>query len=534
MPSGLRPGGLTGHAPGRTTTGRTGNREPKGRDAVNPLQIQDDHYLAVRKEFIFKIDGSRPLLYSLDYINTQLYFLSPLEGLALSLLGGDKPFSTLRRMFASLFPGTEGDSLAGLLADVDGRIRSSPSQTGIGADGLIQTADAPIRDAQTFDPRAFVVSPSEYLARTADPKTSVRLETPINIYTVFTHRCLTDCVYCYADRSRRDGELPLARWRAILQDMRDLGIWMCSPDNGDTFARTDGIDLLECMLEHDMHFLLSTKAQLSREQIGRLVDAGFGRKVRGVVERRAQLSVDAADEDVSRRILRAPGVRPRGYLATVENFLAFGIMPKVKAVITGLNYHQAKPIVDLFHPCGAREFHFVRYHRSFHRHTDDLFVQPSHVASLRDQFQAIRDRYPDVQVVENLTQGPASAEPLSPERARALWDGRIGCGGGWSSLGIAPDGKAFLCEQMKMDAPYFVGDAQGQSIREIWDGEAMLRFIHPERELFKGTVCHECGEFEDCIWKKGRCYRDAYFSYGSIYDAPPLCPHNQRPGIRLG
>jgi len=329
------------------------------------------------------------------------------------------------------------------------------------------------------------------------------------------------------------GEMPLAKWRQILDEMRDLGIWLSSPDNGDTFAREDGIEFLECLLEHEMHFLLSTKAYVSHEHVRRLVEAGFTRKVRGVIQRQVQLSVDAADESVARRILNVRRPRTELSLETFDNFLAFGIMPKVKAVITGLNYDQPKQIVDLFYPRGARVFHFVRYRRSFHRHTDDLFLSRECLPTLERQFQEIRQQYPDVVMVENLTQATEGAGEMTPERARTIWNSRLGCGGGWSALGIAANGRAFLCEQMKMDEPFFVGNARKQSIREIWQSEEMARFIYPQRRQFSGTPCEVCEEFENCMWRNGRCYRDAFFSYGTIYHPPPLCPKNPRPGLRL-
>lgn len=219
-------------------------------------------------------------------------------------------------------------------------------------------------------------------------------------------------------------------------------------------------------------------------------------------------------------------------LETFDNFLSCGIMPKIKAVITGFNYNQPKRVVEVFYPRGARVFHFIRYRRSLHRHIDPLFVGPEHAAVLRRQFDEIREQYPDVDLVENLTLTHNEA-PLSEDAAWARWRERIGCGGGWSALGIEPDGRAFLCEQMKMDEPFFVGDARHQSISEIWSGEKMQRFIYPERMQFAGTTCETCPEFAECMWRKGRCYRDAYFAYGSIYEPPPMCPKNTRPGLRV-
>lgn len=499
---------------------------------IQQNRISDHQYIAVRREFVLKVDGDRPILYPLDYVNTQIYFLKPLEGFALSLLQGDRPFSEIRRTFDLLFPGSHPDTFSDLISGVDRLVREQPSKTGIGTQGVIELSDKPITEAHKYDPREFVIAPADYKARMGDIKTRYRLDKPINIYTIFTHRCLTNCVYCYAER-KSVPEMPITRWRELIQEIADLEIEMCSPDNGDTFARNDGIDLLECLIEHEMHFLLSTKASLSKEYVKRLIDAGFTRKIHGVIQRPVQLSIDAANEDVAKRMLGIPRPRTEKMVETFENFLSFGIMPVVKAVITGLNYDQPKLLVDRYYRRGARIFHFVRYHRSFHRHTDDLFVNEEHIPILKAQFDEIRAQYPDINLKENLTAGESGAGELLPEKRRQLWNNRLGCGGGWYALGIAPNGSAFLCEQMKMDDPFIVGDAQTQSIEEIWNSDRMARFIYPDREQFKGTICQTCSEFEPCIWEKGRCYRDAFFSYGSIYEPPPLCPNNPRPGLRL-
>ena len=268
---------------------------------MQTFDVSGHQYAGVKRDFILKVDGDRPILYSLDYINTTIYYLLPIQGFVLSLLDGRTPISELTRTFAALFPQAEW-TLLDLLRSVDTTVRQSPSQTGIGKNGLIDVSDDPIVDAQRFDPREFIISPKEFSARKFDPKLSLRLDAPIVIYTIFTHRCLTNCAYCYADRPKTT-EMPLARWRDIVREMRGLGIWLAAPDNGDTFARRDGIELLECLLEYEMHFLLSTKAYVSKEYVKRLIDAGFTKKLRGVIQRQVQLSVDAVDDDVSRHIL---------------------------------------------------------------------------------------------------------------------------------------------------------------------------------------------------------------------------------------
>lgn len=499
---------------------------------MEQMQINDNQYLALRWDFILKVDGSRPILYPLDCLDTPITYLKLIDGFVLSLLDGEKTLGEIKQIFSSLFPHDDQSAIPELLLRLDKSKRSNPTQSGIGADGLIEISDSPIKGAQRFDSREFIIAPSEYIARMNDIKNCVRLDTPINIFTIFTHHCLVDCVYCYADR-KQNGEMPLSRWRELITEMKSMGIWLCAPDNGDTFARKDGIDFIECLLEHEMHFLLSTKAPVSKTNVRRLVDAGFTKKVRGVARRRLQLSIDTVDENVAKRILNVKKTFLDKTVETFDNFLAAGIMPKIKTVITGLNYDQPKSIVDFFFPRGARVFHFVRYTRSFHKHKDELFITREQILELKNQFEQILEKYPDIELIENLTPGLNGGSGPQTEMLKGMWEKRNGCGGGWTALGISADGNAFLCEQMKMDEPFFVGNANNQSIREIWDGDKMLNFIYPSRTEFGDVMCSDCEEFEDCMWKKGRCYRNAYFAYGSIFEQPPLCPRNSRPGLRM-
>jgi MoaA/NifB/PqqE/SkfB family radical SAM enzyme len=496
------------------------------------LSIGASQFVAVRREFVFTVDGNRAILYPLDYINTHIHFLTPIQGFALSLLDGVSRFSDILIFFSRLFPNDEPTAFVDTLESVDKMVRANVSAVGIGGEGILEISDKPITEAIQFDPRNFVIAPEDYYQVMSGVKTKFRLESPINLYTVFTHRCQTDCLYCYADR-KKGTEMSFGRWRELIEEAAGMGVRLCSPDNGDTFVRRDGVDLLNLLIEHKMLFLLSTKALLDRDSIARLVDAGFSDKINGVVDRPVQLSFDAVDEDVNMRLLNIKKPRTHMTLETFEHFMFFGIMPIIKAVITGLNVDQPKKIVDFFYPRGARTFSFVRYTRSFRRHTDNLFVTADHHPTLARQFEAIRAKYPDITLNENLSMAPSSAGELTPARKKQIWDQRIGCGGGWQALGIGPDGGAFLCEQMAYENPFLVGDARTQSLCEIWNGTRMFDFIHPTREQFAGSNCATCNEFENCMWEKGRCYRDAYYSYGSIHTTPPLCPTNNKPGVRI-
>jgi len=346
-----------------------------------------------------------------------------------------------------------------------------------------------------------------------------------------THRCQTNCIYCYAER-RKVRELPLKRWQELIKEMRDNEIHLVSLDNGDIFARKDGVSIIEHLLDNEMHFLLSTKSLVTTQSVNRIVDAGFTRKVRNVLSRKVQLSVDARDPHLAFQITRNKNFI-ENITRTFDNFYQAGITPKIKSVMMKCNRDEPGKLVEYFYERGAREFQFVKYTRSFYNHMDGMFLDDDSIGIIQAQLKTIRDRYPDIQLSDGMNVIDPTSADLSVQEREAIWQRRAGCGGGWSMLGISADGSAFLCEQMTLDPRYCVGDLKEQTICEVWGSERLLRFIYPPRDMFKDTVCHSCDGFELCHWEKGYCYRNAFFSYGSIYDAPPLCPRQNKQGLRL-
>lgn len=493
--------------------------------------MNDQNYLSLKREFVFKVDNDRPIMYPIDYNSTPVFFLSPLQGVAVSLINGRRTLAELRKMFGKIFEDDDPSAFDTIIMGVNDFISQQQTGAKVGSDGVINYSELP-EESCYIDPKEFVVDVANYYRIRRDQKTMNRLTSPINIYPIFTHKCAVDCVYCYAERRVMD-EMSSTQWSDIFQQMCRLGVILMSPDNGDIFARKDGVQLLEAMLEHGFHFLLSTKSHVKKMDVRRLVEAGFRKKINGVVERKVQLSIDAVDDSVVRKLQNTRTARNEMNMDTLVNFLEFGISPIIKTVVTGLNYDQIVKIVKQYYALGARDFHFVKYTRTFHRHNDELFIDKEHLPFLKEQFDAVRELFDDAELEENITSGKYGDIQLSPEVKKQIWDGRIGCGGGWYSMGILPNGKVFLCEQMKMDDQYLVGDLTVQSIDEVWNGRQLLDFIFPERERFKDTICYGCDEFEECMYKQGRCYRDALFASGSIYTAPPMCYKNEMQMLRM-
>jgi hypothetical protein len=232
--------------------------------------------------------------------------------------------------------------------------------------------------------------------------------------------------------------MPLERWGELLDEMVDLGIYVVSPDNGDVLARPDewnSRDAISVSLNS-----YSTKSHLSRAEVGRLWMRI--RRPDPWQASAAQLGGDA-DDAISRRVLGVARSRVRGNEETFANFLHFGIRPRIKAVITGLNADQVLPIVESYHRLGARRFTFTRYGRSFFRHQDMLFLRGSELDLARRQIDLVRERFPDVNVTCSFDGDDpdiSAPEGSALEERQDSWDQR-GCGGGGRPSPLLPAGR---------------------------------------------------------------------------------------------
>ena len=378
-------------------------------------------------------------------------------------------------------------------------------------------------------PRRFVGSeiltykPTDYAVDLNNYEFSVRLNKPIRAMVFLTNKCCTNCIYCYAERRKCD-EMAREDWAKLIDQFAALRMYVIDMTGGDVFARNDSIDIILDMIRANFVFLISTKCRLERKVAERLADNGFCEPVNGVF-RRFQVSLDAAKPEIA-ALLTGTSRYFENAKTTITNLLAAGISPQVKAVLTPLNFDQVEPLVETFLPIGITQFAFSVYGRSGYRHNDEFFLNDDNKKVISTVCDKLVRKYPEIDLT-------GDAVKFSPTRQNAderkeSWDKRAGCSGGFSAIGVAPDGKVILCEQIPQRRPFVVGDLRTQSIMEVWNSEGMADFINPNRNLFRGTICYDCEDFEPCH-EKGWCYRDALFAFANPFGPPPNCPFVENP-----
>lgn len=243
--------------------------------------------------------------------------------------------------------------------------------------------------------------------------------------------------------------------------------------------------------------------------------------------RPVQISVDSTDDAIASRLVKQQEHFKKAS-GSVQNLIGAGIIPRIKCVLTGQNADATEGLVRYFSKMGVREFHFAQYSRSRFRHEDALFLSYEQKVRLKETADSLHHEFPELDITIQQVTSMEGARNMSWDE----WNGRARCSGGRSHLYIQPNGEVTLCEQVPHSSQFVIGNVFKEGVMGVWNGKQLTDFIYPNRSKFTGTVCFACHDFDKCHQEKGYCFRDAISSYGTIYEAQPECPLQQKTPIR--
>jgi radical SAM protein with 4Fe4S-binding SPASM domain len=356
-----------------------------------------------------------------------------------------------------------------------------------------------------------------------------RTTRPISVNIAFTNKCSTDCIYCYEER-KDCHEFTFNQLIRVFDQLTENSVYIVDILGGDFFTRPDALALLEEMVARDFIFFLSSKCYFSRQKAEKLARMGIGiDNVPPHLKRPLQISIDTTDNEIASFLTGRKDYFKHAD-ESVGNLLKAGISPRIKCVLTSYNSDAPEPLLQHFIEKGVTEFQFVQYGRSFYRHNGKLFLTKEQKLRLRDKFALLKEKFPEIEII---FQDDVSTGEYTHHKSYEKWNDRAVCSGGRTNLLLMPNGDVILCDQIPHKPEYVVGNILEQDLMDIWNGKKLLEFLYPSREYFKGSVCYTCPDFDECHQIKGYCYREALFSYGTIYDAPPECPRQSKKPVRL-
>lgn len=456
-------------------------------------------------------DGGRAILFSINGPESMsepaFCFLYPQEAIMLTLFDGHQTRNEIDRAVAYLFDldTTAAHCRVENLLEVP--INAGDSIRSL----MIETSHSTHRDTRTYDPHAFVV-PVEQV-----DMSNVRCMMPVTLLVLPTMRCLTRCVYCYADRGgvQTNREFTVKLYERLLVEAQQCGIETIEFSGGDLFCRRDAFDLIECTLSHGLYPVIPTKYPLSFEQTKRL--AGMGLNT-------IQVSIDSIRPELIEKMV---GIAHYGQriLNTINYLGEAGIQVRTNSVLTPFNVadagNLARYLAELPH---VFKSHYTCYSRSLYSHGDALFCSKAEVERFEMELALIKESFPKKGIFfSGLLPDPyddSGHQRASSFRNRAM------CTANRRGVVVLPDGKVTICEELYFHRDFIIGDLNTQSLLEVWNSSKAFELARPDRAKVPDGACRDCVDFTSCNEGRGRCFRDALKAYGMNrpHWPDPRCP----------
>lgn len=344
---------------------------------------------------------------------------------------------------------------------------------------------------------------------------------PQSMLFMLTHKCVTSCKYCYADRSTKYAPLSTKKILGIIDEARTLEMTYIDVIGGELFCKQDWNIILHKLVRENLSpSYISTKVPLNSTLIRKIKDTEYKNVI--------QLSVDTLDNDVSKNILSVGD----GYAEMIERSLPFINMLEnpiqIDTILTKYNSN-TQNIVKLF---------------EFIKKIKNILYWEIRVPELslynRKSFLSVKASYQEIIDVKRFVKEEIepkspfkiyfSDEPLTEKYRSFTPDAECFTGGSCGILNnrmfVLPDGKVSVCEQMYWHKDSIIGDLKYQSIEEVWSSMSAWNFFNQElSNLSSQSKCFDCPHSIDCRLKHRKCIVKTSKAYGlEHWDYPdPRC-----------
>jgi radical SAM protein with 4Fe4S-binding SPASM domain len=351
-----------------------------------------------------------------------------------------------------------------------------------------------------------------------------RLSHPINLTLMLNNQCVTDCVYCYANKDHKvKNPLSTEKILSLIQEANNMGVLSFDTDGGEVMLHKDWDIIVSELLKYNFVPLISTKVPLTEEQITRLKELGI---------KRIQISIDAWDATVLSKVLGVNETYFDKLKKTLQLLEKYEIKVAIKSVITKFN-QDLKGIETLLN-------HLVEFSNivtisvapgecSLYKHGEGGFVNYRTPLEEWHKISEFISKFAKDYTINIHSQDCITNDIVfsSVEEKSKMFGTRSLCSGNMISLFILPDGQVTICEELYWSPKFILGDITQQSLMEIWNSEKATKLYNlSQSDLRPLSACKYCPDFLLCRSTLGVCWKFIYMAYGTEHwDLPdPRCP----------
>ena len=366
-------------------------------------------------------------------------------------------------------------------------------------------------DKATLPPHAY--KPEDFYFKEIDLEQHRAIVSPRTVVFMPNNTCTTDCVYCYADRSKGHPQMKFERVESIIRQSRELNLFNFSLTGGDVFRYPYWKELLNCIVENDFSIgLVSTKTPLTLEDVKFLQSH----------EVNLQFSLDTIDPQNIKRILGMNEHYLEKVKQTFEYIETAGFHVKVATVLTVYNatVQQLGDLCDFIKQFKSVELWEIRVAmKSLYskKDFDELRISKETLDRIDEKIQSLKEK---VGFRISWTKNDVKHYFGTKEGSKSFGGSR--CSANYSNIMVLPDGQVTICEQLYWNPKYIIGDLTKQTIPEVWNSQWALELAFPKRENFRdSSPCKRCKIFEECYAFPNRCIVDVLKGYGEENDDFP-------------
>ena len=336
-----------------------------------------------------------------------------------------------------------------------------------------------------------------------------RHKTPSTITFMLNNYCVTDCIYCYEDRSIVRGTgVSLKRITELIQEAKKLFVRNFDVIGGEFFLYPHWKELLKELHLNEYIPYLSTKIPISEDIITFLAQ---------LEKQDLQVSLDSL---IGEHLV--PSIRVKqDYVNKMKNSLTLLNHNKIKVlvhtVLTKYNGH-LEDMASIFNFIKSMdniaEWKIVKADRSIYTRTPytEFKIGENNLREVLEYIEEIKgiSTFPII-CTAKLT--PTSVTIQNNDLHTFLR--RNFCSGNYCSIYILPTGDVTICEQLYWNKTFFLGNVNEQSIEEIWNSEKATSLFNLEQaKIPQDSLCHSCKDYKECRSLRQVCYRDIIAKHG--------------------
>lgn len=351
--------------------------------------------------------------------------------------------------------------------------------------------------------------------------TPQRPSIPLFLTVMITSKCQTDCIYCYADRSRSD-DMGTDQIINIIEEAYNEGVVNVNISGGDIFANKDWRQILKKLTDCNYKPVISTKIPLKEDDIVFL-------KANKVSE--VQLSIDSLDEGTASKLLKTRAGYVERMIQSLDYFEKHEMIVNIKSVLTRYNANVEKmsqlfgilskyKCIKSWNLTPAFSSAFKADYESYKTGKDQLIEVHNYIQTIKSSIEL------HVEKIKKMI--PDSIKPF--DTTALFVKKNKGCAANSYSMGVFSNGKVSLCEMLYYNSFFYIGDLNTHSLKDVWNSTKAhgFYFLDKQKDAQSDSPCYSCDSFKECKGSviKKFCYADIVnLNTTERWDYPdPRCP----------